>query len=189
VSQGSSHQASRQSIMRLPGKNKVPVRQLTLEKVFFEEESPLLRYAFGLLGRRELAEEVVQDAFLKLHEHWEEVEIPRAWLFRCVRNFSFNILRKNKREMLDEAPDDRESDLERPDHELGRLEAVGMIQMLVSEMDERDQSMVRMKYFQGLKYQEIADKLEMSVGNVGYRLHHLLKDLGERLRKSGISHF
>jgi RNA polymerase sigma-70 factor (ECF subfamily) len=48
--------------------------------------------------------------------------------------------------------------------------------------------MVRMKYFQGLKYQEIADKLEMSVGNVGYRLHHLLKDLGERLRKSGISH-
>jgi RNA polymerase sigma-70 factor (ECF subfamily) len=106
-----------------------------------------------------------------------------------VRNFSFNILRKNKREMLDEAPDDRESDLERPDHELGRLEAVGMIQMLVSEMDERDQSMVRMKYFQGLKYQEIADKLEMSVGNVGYRLHHLLKDLGERLRKSGISHF
>ena len=87
--------------MRLPGKNKVPVRRLTLEKVFFEEESPLLRYAFGLLGRRELAEEVVQDAFLKLHEHWEEVEIPRAWLFRCVRNFSFNILRKNKREMLD----------------------------------------------------------------------------------------
>jgi hypothetical protein len=29
----------------------------------------------------------------------------------------------------------------------------------------------------------------MSVGNVGYRLHHLLKDLGERLRKAGISHF
>jgi hypothetical protein len=28
----------------------------------------------------------------------------------------------------------------------------------------------------------------MTVGNVGYRLHHLLKELGERLRKSGISH-
>ena len=64
-----------------------------------------------------------------------------------------------------------------------------MVQMLVSEMEERDQTMVRMKYFQDLKYQEIADRLEMSVGNVGYRLHHLLKDLGDRLRKSGISHF
>ena len=175
--------------MRLPGKRTSPVTRRSLEEVFSDEESPLLRYAFGLLGRRELAEEVVQDAFLKLHEHWDEVEIPRAWLFRCVRNFSFNILRKNKRETLDESPGDRESALERPDDELGRLEAVGMIQMLVSEMEERDQSMVRMKYFQDLKYQEIADKLEMSVGNVGYRLHHLLKELGERLRKSGISHF
>ena len=174
--------------MRLPGKRTSPVARRSLEEVFSAEESPLLRYAFGLLGRRELAEEVVQDAFLKLHEHWDEVEIPRAWLFRCVRNFSFNILRKNKREVLDESPGDRQSSFERPDDELGRLEAVGMIQMLVSEMEERDQSMVRMKYFQGLKYQEIADKLEMSVGNVGYRLHHLLKDLGERLRKSGINH-
>lgn len=176
--------------MRLPSsKETSSMLQPSLEEVFFAEESPLLRYAFGLLGRRELAEEVVQDAFLQLHQHWDEVEIPRAWLFRCVRNFSFNILRKSKRETLDETPDDRESDLERPDDELGRLEAVGMIQMLVSEMNERDQSMVRMKYFEDLKYQEIADNLEMSVGNVGYRLHHLLKDLGERLRESGISHF
>ena len=97
--------------MRLPRKRTSPVAQLSLEEVFLAEESPLLRYAFGLLGRRELAEEVVQDAFLKLHEHWDEVEIPRAWLFRCVRNFSFNILRKNKRETLEETPEKRDSDL------------------------------------------------------------------------------
>jgi RNA polymerase sigma factor (sigma-70 family) len=175
--------------MRLPGKRKALDERRSLEEVFSDEESPLLRYAFGLLGRRELAEEVVQDAFLKLHEHWDEVEIPRAWMFRCVRNLSFNLLRKYKRETLDDRAGERESGLERPDHELGKMEAVGMVQMLVSEMEERDQTMVRMKYFQDLKYQEIADRLEMSVGNVGYRLHHLLKDLGDRLRKSGISHF
>lgn len=174
-------------VMRLPTKRKRSPEQRTLAEVFAEEESPLLRYAFGLLGRRELAEEVVQDAFLKLHEHWEQVEIPRAWLFRCVRNLAFNVIRKNKRETLDESAGQREAALERPDEELGRLEAVGMVQLLVAEMEERDQSMVRMKYFQGLKYQEIAEQLGMSVGNVGYRLHHLLKDLGERLRKAGIS--
>jgi len=175
--------------MRLPGK-KIPLaKRRSLEEVFSEEESPLLRYAFGLLGRRELAEEVVQDAFLKLHEHWSEVENPRAWLFRCVRNLAFNVLRKAKRESLQESAGEREMSHERPDEELGKMEAVGMIQMLISEMEGRDQTMVRMKYFQGHKYQEIADHLEMSVGNVGYRLHHLLKDLGERLRKSGIHHF
>lgn len=176
-------------IMRLPGKKKGVSKRRSLGEVFSEEEGPLVRYAFGLLGRRELAEEVVQDAFLKLHEHWDEVEIPRAWLFRCVRNLSLNVLRKNKRETLDETAGEREAALERPDDELGRLEAVGMVQLLVAEMEERDQSMVRMKYFQGLKYQEIAELLGMSVGNVGYRLHHLLKDMGERLRKAGVSQF
>ena len=175
--------------MRLPGKEAVPVARCSFEKVFSDEESPLLRYAFGLLGRRELAEEVVQDAFLKLHEHWDEVEIPRAWLFRCVRNLSFNVLRKNKRETLEETTGEREAARERPDEELAKMEAVGMVQMLVAEMAERDRTMVRMKYFQGMKYQEIAEQLEMSVGNVGYRLHHLLKDLGERLRKAGITQF
>ena len=158
----------------------------SLVAVFEAEESPLLRYAFGLLGRRELAEEVVQDSFLKLHEHWDEVEAPRPWLFRCVRNLAFNILRKNKRETLAEDPAQSEPSKERPDDELGRMEAVGMVRLLVSEMPARDREMLDLKYFQDLKYQDIAEKLEMSVGNVGYRLHHLLKDLGERLRKSGI---
>ena len=49
--------------MRLPGNKRPAVPVRTLEEVFSEEESSLLRYAFGLLGRRELAEEVVQDAF------------------------------------------------------------------------------------------------------------------------------
>jgi len=175
--------------MRLPGSQKVPVARRSLEEVFSEEESPLLRYAFSFLGRRELAEEVVQDAFLKLHQHWAEVEIPRAWLFRCVRNLAFNVLRKNKRETLEETTGERESESERPDGELERMEAVGMVQMLVAEMPDRDGAMVRMKYFEGKRYQEIAETLEMSVGNVGYRLHHLLKDLGERLRKAGINQF
>ena len=172
--------------MRLPGKKTSRVEKPDLETVFSTEETVLLHCAFGILGRRELAEEVVQDAFLKLHEHWEEVDIPRAWLFRCVRNLALNVIRKNKREVIDDGPGERAETRECPDTELSRMEAVGMVRLLISEMATRDQEMVRLKYFEDLKYQEIAQRLEMSVGNVGYRLHHLLKDLGERLRKSGI---
>ncbi len=159
----------------------------SLELVFEAEESPLLRFAYGLLGRRELAEEIVQDAFLKLHQHWAEVEIPRAWLFRCVRNLALNQLRKNKREVSDDtAAETFPAKGENPDAELGRLEAVGMVQMLVAEMETRDREMVTLKYFHDLKYQEIAQRLNMSTGNVGYRLHHLLKQLADRLRQAGI---
>ncbi len=70
----------------------------TLRQVFETEESPLLRYAHGLVGQRETAEDLVQDAFVKLHAHWDDVENPRAWLFRCIRNLSINHIRDHKRE-------------------------------------------------------------------------------------------
>ena len=46
--------------------------------------------------------------------------------------------------------------------------------------------LVRMKYFEGLDYKEIAARSKMTVGNVGYRLHHVLKGLADGLRKVGV---
>lgn len=167
------------------------------EAVFKAEESPLLRYAYGLVGRREVAEELVQDAFLRLHQHWEGVEQPRAWLFRCVRNRAFNHLRDHKRETLSDptVPERRETggetagdgrEREAPDTVLGRMEAAGLVHVLLGELDSRDQQLVHMKYFEGLKYGQISERTGMSVGNVGYRLHHILKSLAESLRRVGV---
>ena len=41
------------------------VSKLTLRNLFDTEETPLLRYAFSLIGRRAVAEEIVQEAFLQ----------------------------------------------------------------------------------------------------------------------------
>jgi RNA polymerase sigma-70 factor (ECF subfamily) len=169
----------------------------SLEAVFEAEESPLLRYAFGLVGRREVAEELVQDAFLRLHQHWEGVLQPRAWLFRCVRNRAYNHLRDNRRETLTDpsirdtcaAPDlDGKKDMgrEAPDDVLGKMEAAGLVHMLLEELDQRDQLLVQLKYFEGLKYCQISERTGMSVGNVGYRLHHILKGLADSLRRAGV---
>ena len=57
----------------------------TLEALFDAEESPLLRFACGIVRRRAVAEEMVQEAFMRLHGHWDEVEKPRAWSRRYVR--------------------------------------------------------------------------------------------------------
>ncbi len=168
----------------------------SLEAVFEAEQSPLLRYAFGLVGRREVAEELVQEAFLQLHQHWQVVENPRAWLFRCVRNRSYNHLRDHRRESLaapgmtdspafpDEARKDREQ--EAPDDVLGRLEAAGMLHVLVQGLEERDRELLRLKYVEGMSYGQIGERIEMSVGNVGWRLHHVLKNLADALRRSGV---
>jgi len=162
----------------------------TLHQVFAAEESPLLRFAYGLTGQRETAEDLVQDAFLRLHTHWHEVENPRAWLFRCTRNLALNHLRNNKRNTsLETTPHTGEEwETKSPDPEaaLGRLETIGTLRLLISELPEPDRTLIALKYSQDLKYDQIATHTNLTVSNVGYKLHHTLKALAASLRQLGI---
>jgi RNA polymerase sigma-70 factor (ECF subfamily) len=162
----------------------------TLRQVFDAEESPLLRYAYGLTGQRESAEDIVQDAFLRLHSHWLEVENPRPWLFRCVRNLALNHLRDNKRnsslETNQQTGKEWETPSPDPEAALGKLETIGTLQLLISELPEPDRTLVSLKYLSGLKYEEIAHQTNLTVSNVGYKLHHTLKSLAASLRHLGI---
>jgi RNA polymerase sigma-70 factor (ECF subfamily) len=158
----------------------------TLIALFESEESQLLAFAMGLVRRRSVAEELVQDAFLKLHEVWGQVENPRGWLYRSVRNLALNHLRDHRRETVldgtEETPDSESS----PDEELGRMEAIGMVRLLLAGMPAEDQDLIRMKYHDDLKYGEISQRTGLGVGNVGYKLHHLLRGLADALRHAGI---
>ena len=159
-----------------------------LVSLFESEESPLLRYAFSLTGRRAIAEEIVQETFLQLHANWEGVENPRAWLFRSVRNRASNHHRDGRREVGgDEATmAGAASEDDTPEELLQRMEAAGFLRLLLAELEEADRRLVQLKYFENLRYREIAERTEMSIGNVGYRLHHILKQLADKLRHLGI---
>lgn len=158
----------------------------TLRQVFQAEESALLRYAYGLVGQRETAEDLVQEAFLKLHAHWHEVENKKAWLFRAIRNLALNHLRDHRRETVLDAAKDWESGAPDPERALARMEAVGTLQLLISELREEERQLIGLKYHEGLKYDQISERTGMSVGNVGYKLHHLLKRLGDAMRRLGV---
>lgn len=162
---------------------------LTLRTLFEAEEAPLLRYAFSLTGRRAVAEEIVQEVFLQLHTRWGDIDSPRAWLFRCVRNRAYDYNRDNRREILDS--DDREvqspdAEGEPPEDMLLRMEAIGALRRIMEELDKTDRQLVELKYFEGLKYREISARTGLSISNVGYRLHHILKELAGKLRPLGI---
>jgi RNA polymerase sigma factor (sigma-70 family) len=157
----------------------------TIAALFESEESALLYFAMGIVRRRIVAEELVQEAFLRLQKVWGEVENPRGWLYRTVRNLALNHLRDSRPEdQLDEERAQQEESL--PRDLLGRSEAVGIVRMLLAEMPEEDRNLINLKFQEGLKYQEISSRTGLSVGNVGFRLHHVLKGLLDGLRRAGI---
>ena len=69
----------------------------TLSELFVAMEGPLLAYATNLMKDRYDAQDLVQEAFVRLHKHFDEVRQPKAWLYRTVRNLAFNHKRKHGR--------------------------------------------------------------------------------------------
>ena len=161
---------------------------LTLRSLFESEESLLLRYAYSLTGRRAVAEEIVQEVFLQLHTRWHEVEAPKAWLIRSVRNMAYNHTRNHKREVLGvpstpaACPPTEELT---PEEILVEIEETEALRQLIGALDKPDQELLKLKYFDELKYREISLQTGLSISNVGYRLHHILKGLASKLRPIG----
>lgn len=78
--------ASTEPSGRAPGATHVE----TIEELFMALESPLLAYAIRFVGQVELAEDIVQEAFMRLHAQFEEVREPKKWLYRTVHNLALN---------------------------------------------------------------------------------------------------
>ena len=68
-----------------------------LSILFTDLESPLLRYAIKLVEKREIAEDLVQDAFIRLHAHYDKVKNHRSWLYRTVHNLAMDHHRASKK--------------------------------------------------------------------------------------------
>src|SRR5947199_7934602 len=65
----------------------------TIEELFSALESPLIGYALRLTGELSAAEDMVQEAFMRLHSQFDDVREPKRWLYRTVHNLALNHLR------------------------------------------------------------------------------------------------
>ena len=116
----------------------------SLRQLFEAEEGPLLRFAHGLTGRREVAEDLVQEAFLRLHAHWDEVAHPKAWLYRSIRNLALNHLRDHKRESSDEAPDAAD-ETRRPHRPQAPHEAAGAVPRHRAALKDEKRALIQLE--------------------------------------------
>ncbi|MCD6049503.1 MAG: sigL 1 [Verrucomicrobia bacterium] len=173
-------------------------RPETIEELFAALESPLLSYALRLVGERAPAEDVVQEAFMKLHAQFADVKEPRRWLYRTVHNLALNQRRQAAKTVPMETgtgPDGEEqadnnhngTDPEPlPDEQIIRWEGIGLVRLSLSTLDDRSREVVRLKFDEDLSYQEIARRTGLSSSNVGYLLHHALKTIAAELARTGL---
>ena len=164
----------------------------TIEELFTALESPLLNYALRLAGELSVAEDIVQEAFMKLHAQFEQVREPRRWLYRAVHNLALNHRRDSGKiisldSKVEESEHNDASDPQPlPDEQIARLEGIGLVRLGMEALDERSREVVRLKFTENLSYKEISVRTGLKIGHVGYLLHHALKAMAEELSKNGV---
>jgi len=166
----------------------------TIEQLFAALESPLLSYALRLVGDRSLAEDMVQEAFMKLHAQFDHVREPRRWLYRTVHNQALNHRRQADRTVPLHSPteetaspaSDTTDPQPLPDEQIARWEGIGLVRLSLETLDDRSRKLIRLKFNEGLSYKEISVRTGLKVGHVGYLLHHALKSIADELSKNGV---
>ena len=171
-----------------------PSGRETVEGLFAALESQLLNYAFRLVGERGVAEDMVQEAFMKLHSQFDRVHEPRRWLYRIVHNQALNHRRQaHKIVPLEPASqecappgNDTADPQPLPDEQIARWESIGLVRLSLETLDDRSRELIRLKFTENLSYKEISSRTGLKSGHVGYLLHHALKAIADELAKNGV---
>jgi len=176
------------------------------EALLGEHRDAVYGTARYLLGRSEDAEDVTQEAFIRLWHQRDQIEIASAryWLLRVSRNLCLDALRRRKvrerargpeRDRVGiEIPEDdgRERRLEVSDLGSGALhtEMALDIQRLVQamkELKEPQRSIILLREVQDLTYEEIAETLDLSLSAVKVYLHRARKKIRARFQDDGLA--
>lgn len=135
-----------------------------LEQLYLRFARELLLYLCSLSRDRALAEDLMQDTFLKAllalpdgHPNF------RAWLYRVARNLYFTHYRRHSREVPhDEQPDAGPG----PEEEYLQTEEKRRLYRALQELPETQREVMVLYYFSGLSHREIAQAMELRADHV-----------------------
>ena len=156
------------------------------EKLFNAHYSNLCSYANNFLKDIDAAEEMVQGVLFILWTNKESIIITssiQSYLFRAVRNASLNLIKHiNIREEYKIHKEYEIQNEQSPEDVMIVSELEQKIREAIDRLPFKRKKIFIMSRYEGLKYKEIADKLNISVSTVENQMVKALKFLREELR-------
>jgi len=143
----------------------------SFDAVYREHRASLTRLAHVMTGSNAVAEELVQEAFVRLHTHWHEVRNPPGFLRKAVTNLCRTHLRRLRLERL-RAP--------RPAEPIGEP-ILDETWAVVCKLPFRQRAVLALRYYADLPEAEIAAALGCSLGTVKSAHHRAIARLRREL--------
>jgi RNA polymerase sigma-70 factor, ECF subfamily len=164
----------------------IPVEKAAFEVLFKSHFKRLFAYAITILKDEAAAEEIVQNVFCKIWDKKGQVQIQTsvtAYLYRSVYNDSLNYLKHQKVKASYQAHVLWQAG-HASEHATTKVQLSELQQRLdtaLTELPEQCRTIFQMSRFEELKYQEIADRLGISIKTVENQMSKALKLLRIKL--------
>ncbi len=151
---------------------------------------PLFQFIFDMLGQRDLAEDLLQETFVRAYRHLEQLREPArlpTWLFGIARNVCLESLRGRERDRKKVDLDDEEA-LELPDGAplpegaLLNLELNRLVQRSLNTLEKDKKQVFILKVLYGHSYEEIMQITGFSLPKVKTDLHRARSEMRKQLR-------
>ncbi|HWZ59069.1 MAG TPA: RNA polymerase sigma-70 factor [Gemmatimonadaceae bacterium] len=163
------------------------------ELLFRRYAEALYDFVHGYVGSRDVAEEVVQQLFVRVWERrhvWEVQDSVASYLYRAARNGAHNAVRDHHRAHLfraklartEEATPARTDDATASDRALLTSELATAVDRAVRRLPERCREVFRLNRYHHLTYPEVAQVLGLSVKTVEAHMARAFRELRSRLQ-------
>ncbi len=156
-------------------------------KHWIERLTPgLIQVSFGICHDRHRAEEIVQEAWIRIWKSPPDAGEPAisSWMRSTVTNLSISAIRRKRRTwtLIDESGTAHDVRAERPGEETSRRESLSRVAEALERLDPDKRAMIMLRVNEGLSYEAIANHLGVPIGTVMSRLNRarlaLLDELG-----------
>jgi len=156
------------------------------ESLFRSSYVSLVRYAKTLIKDHDTAEEIVQDLFVRLWQDKDKIKIKSSlngYLFRSIHNRCLHYIEHNKivKRHAEDMSQRKYENPENPSDILHYKELQARIARILERLPERCGRIFYMNRFEGLTYNEIADKLSISIKTVESNMGRALKEFRKEL--------
>ena len=159
-------------------------KELAFEKVFTTYYEALHAYAFTILGDKDMAEELVQEVFFTVWTKRDKLDIQsslKAYLYKSVFNECMDHLKHRKHKAIHSSyvlhQAKTASFAEDADRRADLKDLEKKLQTALNDLPEQCRTIFQLSRFEGLKYQEIALHLGLSVKTVEAQMGKALKRL------------
>ena len=148
------------------------------EVIFDRHAGPAFSLAYRMCGRRAMAEDIVQEAFLSLWRsgaHYERTRgSVRSWVLGAVHNRAVDAFRregaKQSQDIRDDSAAERVAAPELTEAEAVRRDEAGRVRAALDELPPEQRHVIELAYFGGFTHIQIAEMLELPAGTVKGRM-------------------